>query len=245
MPRLCARSIFHVSGRGSILKTWHGGIVPPGRPAGWARGGSWVCTVRGLYAVPGFPPADRRRATTPPSDRARWPPSGLERATRQTAAPASPASPPPPPACLPATDAAYASGLGRRRGSAAPTSTRLTGRSSTSVCCSLRHTSFLRSHRQPPPSRPLQISRRPARSPATTSTCTHASCVASTSKAAARTRKPTRTRSRCAAPRRLLAAAATRASAQHAPPPCARRRGITSSRTYTTAASTACPMATR
>ena len=95
------------------------------------------------------------------------------------------------------------------------------------------------------PSRPLQISRRPARSPATTSTCTHASCAASTSKAAARTRKPTRTRSRCAAPRRLLAAAATRASAQRAPPPRARRRGITSSRTCTMAASTACPMATR
>ena len=110
-----------------VVKTWRGSVVPCFSPADSAR--------------------RRRRAT--------WPPSAQERATRQTAAPASPASPPPPPACLPATDAAYASGLGRRRGSAAPTSTRLTGRSSTSVCCSLRHTSFLRSHRQPsrPPTR--------------------------------------------------------------------------------------------
>ena len=113
------------------------------------------CPQNMASAVPCFSPS-RQRATPPYAEtEARWPPSGLERATRQTAAPASPASPPPPPACLPATDAAYASGLGRRRGSAAPTSTRLTGRSSTSVCCSLRHTSFLRSHRQPsrPPAR--------------------------------------------------------------------------------------------
>ena len=60
--------------------------------------------------------------------------------TRQSAAAATPAKPPQPPVCPPAADAAYASGLGRRRGSAAPSSTRLTGRSSTSVCNSLLHT---------------------------------------------------------------------------------------------------------
>ena len=141
MPRLRARSIFHVGPR----VIWSSKTCPH-------------CALRTSRAFPPKGAARRRSAESEArvvESEARWPPSAQERATRQTAAPASPASPPPPPACLPATDAAYASGLGRRRGSAAPTSTRLTGRSSTSVCCSLRHTSFLRSHRQPsrPPAR--------------------------------------------------------------------------------------------
>ena len=93
-----------------------------------------------------------------------------------------------------------------------------------------------------PPSRPLQISRRPARSPATTLTCTRASCVASTSKAAARTRKPTRTRSRCVAP---SIGRRRHPSVRSALRLRARRRAITCSRTCTTAGSTACLMATR
>ena len=103
------------------------------------------------------------------------------------------------------------------------------------------HVSRLRSHRQSP-SRPSQISRRPARSPATTLTCTRASCVASTSKAAARTRKPTRTRSRCVAP---SVGRRRHPSVRSALRLRARRRAITCSRTCTTAGSTACLMATR
>ena len=155
-PPRAFRSIFHVARAAGrfILKTWHDGIVPPGSRAAcfWDRVFFFFFLLHAPYRGE---IRDRARAHRRATRDTRWPPSGPERATRQTAAAASPANPPPPPACLPATDAAYASGLGRRRGSAAPTSTRLTGRSSTSVCCSLRHTSRLHSHRQPsrPPAR--------------------------------------------------------------------------------------------
>ena len=103
------------------------------------------------------------------------------------------------------------------------------------------HASRLRSHRQLP-SRSWQISRRPAPSLATILTCTRASCVASTSKAVARTLKPTRTRSRCVAP---SVGRRRHPSVRSALRLRARRRAITCSRTCTTARSTACLMATR
>ena len=225
MPRLRARSILHVGSR-VVLSSKHAA----------SRCGKF-CSRRPVL----FP--RRQRATTPPSDMATKRPREGDAPDGGTCEPCEPAT-------APSVPSSNGRGLRKRpweeEGFRCPYLDTINRTLlDFGVLLAPPHVFPPLPPPAEPPSRPLQISRRPARSPATTSTCTHASCVASTSKAAARTRKPTRTRSRCAAPRRILAAAATRASAQRAPPPRARRRGITSSRTYTTAASTACPMATR
>ena len=178
MPRLRARSIFHVGPR-VVLSSKHAA----------SRCGKF-CSRRPVL----FP--RRQRATTPPSDMATKRPREGDAPDGGTCEPCEPAT-------APSVPSSNGRGLRKRpweeEGFRCPYLDTINRTLlDFGVLLAPPHVFPPLPPPAEPPSRPLQISRRPARSPATTSTCTHASCVASTSKAAARTRKPTRTRSRCA-----------------------------------------------